>query len=347
MTANRPRTVRGARFGAPLLAATLALSAVDGGTAFAQVATRVESVSITVGQMDRALRFYTDVLPFEVVGDTEVAGDGYARLFGVFGTRARIVRLKLGAEHLELIDFLAPEGRPVPADSRSNDRWFQHVAIVVGDLDRAYAHLRRHGVAHASAGPQVLPAWNPAAGGIGAFYFRDPDGNHLEIIEFPPGKGDPRWQDDDRLFLGIDHTAIVVRDTEASLKFWRDVLGFGVTGESENYGPEQERLNNVFGARLRITGLKSAGPGIGVEFLEYLAPSTGRPAPVDTAANDLWHWHVNLLTADGEGAAAAVRKGGFDWVSPGAIDGLDGALGFRTGALVRDPDGHGVLLRQN
>jgi catechol 2,3-dioxygenase-like lactoylglutathione lyase family enzyme len=37
-----------------------------------------------------------------------------------------------------------------------------------------------------------------------------------------------------RLFLGIDHTAIVVSDTEASLKFYRDVLGMTVAGESEN-----------------------------------------------------------------------------------------------------------------
>lgn len=34
-------------------------------------------------------------------------------------------------------------------------------------------------------------------------------------------------------------------------------------GESETYGREQEHLNNVFGARLRITSLHAqAGPGI-------------------------------------------------------------------------------------
>jgi catechol 2,3-dioxygenase-like lactoylglutathione lyase family enzyme len=57
------------------------------------------------------------------------------------------------------------------------------------------------------------------------------------------------------LFLGIDHTAIVVWDTEASVKFYRDLLGLHVAGESENYGTEQEHLNNVFGAHLRITAL--------------------------------------------------------------------------------------------
>ena len=95
------------------------------------------------------------------------------------------------------------------------------------------------------------------AGGIQAFYFKDPDGHALEILQFPEGKGDAKWhrlakQDQGKLFLGIDHTAIVVSDTDASLKFYRDALGMRVAGESENYGIEQERLNNVFGARPRM-----------------------------------------------------------------------------------------------
>src|SRR5439155_27365095 len=99
---------------------------------------------------------------------------------------------------------------------------------------------------------------------IRAFYFRDPDGQPLEILQFPPGKRDPKFQrPSGRLFLGIDHTALVTGDTEACLGFYRDVLGLEVKGESENYGIEQEHLNGVFGARLRITALRAAhGPGI-------------------------------------------------------------------------------------
>jgi catechol 2,3-dioxygenase-like lactoylglutathione lyase family enzyme len=92
---------------------------------------RVDSIGITVSDMDRALAFYTGVLPFQVVFEVEVHGDAYEHLFGVFGMRARIVRLRLGDEQIELIDYLAPEGRPNPVDSRSNDEWFQHVAIIV------------------------------------------------------------------------------------------------------------------------------------------------------------------------------------------------------------------------
>jgi catechol 2,3-dioxygenase-like lactoylglutathione lyase family enzyme len=190
-------------------------------------------------------------------------------------------------------------------------------------------------VEHASPGPQTLPDWNQNAGGIRAFYFKDPDGHPLEVLWFPPGKGDARWHaPTDRLFLGIDHTAIVVDDTERSLAFWRDALGLRVVGGSENFGIEQERLNNVFGARLRITTLRGAS-GPGVELLEYLAPAGGRPAPDDARANDLWYWQTTVRVDDVEATHARVRAGRFGMVSPGAVAGA---------ATVRDPDGHAAVL---
>ena len=145
------------------------------------VATGVESVGVTVSDLDRSVDFYTDVLSFKKISEREVDGEPWERLYGVFGLRMRTARLQLGDEYLELMQFLAPEGRPLPVDSRSNDHWFQHVAIIVSDMDRAYAHLRKHKVRHASSGPQRLPDWNRNAGGIRAFYFRDPDGHALEI----------------------------------------------------------------------------------------------------------------------------------------------------------------------
>jgi catechol 2,3-dioxygenase-like lactoylglutathione lyase family enzyme len=265
---------------------------------------------------------------------------------GVFGLRLRVARLHLGDEHLELQQFLAPRGRPAPVDARSNDRWFQHVAIIVSDMDKAYQRLRKFKVEHASSGPQLLPAWNPNAGGISAFYFRDPDGNVLEILHFPDGKGLPKWhQATDRLFLGIDHTAIVVADTEASLRLYRDLLGLKVVGGAENFGTEQEHLNNVFGARLKITALRAAN-GFGVEFLEYLAPRTGRPSPLDTQANDRWWGQINLVAPALDAHLEALRAGQHALVSPGAVDLPSPDLRARRGALAKDSDGHGLMFRQ-
>ena len=193
--------------------------------------------------------------------------------------------------------------------------------------------------------PQRLPDWNPNAGGIKAFYFRDPDGNHLEILEFPAGKGAPKWHapSGGKLFLGIDHTAIVVGDTAASLRFYRDVLGMKVGGTSENYGTEQEHLNNVFGAHLAITALR-APRGPGVEFLEYLAPRGGRPIPADTQANDDWYWQINLRAADPAAITRALSAGTGSLQSSGVTSTPDGALGFPSGVILKDPDGHASLI---
>src|SRR5438093_5405364 len=217
-----------------LLIAFLALCSISICAQSPQVA--VESIGMTVRVMDSSVEFYS-ALTFQKVSDVEVLGEEFEHLQGVFGARMRIVRMQLGNEYVDLTQYLAPPGRPIPADSRSNDLWFQHIAIVVRDMDQAFDKLRALKVQFVSTGPQTLPAAVKAAAGIKAFYFRDPDQHNLEIIYFPPGKGDPRWQEKtDKLFLGIDHTAIGISNTDASLKFYRDLLGLRKAGESEILG---------------------------------------------------------------------------------------------------------------
>jgi len=309
--------------------------------ATAPLAQEIVTVGMTVSDMDRSVAFFSDVLMFEKVSDVELAGGEHERLLGLFGVRMRVVRLRLGREQLELTEYLTPRGRPVPEDSRSNDRWFQHVAVIVSDMDAAYARLRRFRVEHASPEPQRLPDWNPNAGGIKAFYFKDPDGHPLEILQFPAGKGEARWQAAAPLFLGIDHTAIVVGDTDASLRFYRDALGLRVAGESTNYGAEQERLNNVFGARLRITALRAArGPGI--EFLEYQAPRNGRAA-VGIKANDLAHWETTVATGDEALALERFLMQRVMLVSPSVVR-FSPPSEFTRALLVQDPDGHALKV---
>jgi catechol 2,3-dioxygenase-like lactoylglutathione lyase family enzyme len=303
----------------------------------------VESVGMTVSDLDRAVDFYTRVLGFEKLSEVEVAGEAYEQLQGVFGLRMRIARLQLGDEIVELTQYLAPRGRPIPVDTRSNDRWFQHIAIIVRDMDEAYGWLREHKIQHASTGPQTIPVWNMGAAGIRAFYFNDPDGHVLEILSFPPDKGLAKWQAKDRLFLGIDHTAIVVGDTDASLQFYRDLLGFQVAGAGENYGTEQEHLNNVAGAHLRITSLRAAS-GPAIELLEYLNPRDGRPYPADLRANDLTHWQTRLLSPSADDLAGVLQSTSVPFVSPGVVTLPGDALGFGRGALARDPDGHAMQL---
>src|SRR5438874_5648164 len=339
---NVKRHFRG--FGRRTIALGLSLLLASLASAEQPLVDRVDTVSMTVGDIDRAVDFYSKVLTFEKVSDMEVAGETYEHLQGVFGLRMRLVRMRLGDEYIELAEYLAPKGRPIPVDARSNDRSFQHIAIIVSDMDKAYRWLRQNKVEHASSGPQRLPDWNKNAAGIQAFYFKDPDGHPLEILQFPPDKGAEKWhRASDKLFLGIDHTAIVVGDTESSLKFYRDLMGMRIAGESENYGTEQEHLNNVFGARLRITSLR-AGLGPGIELLEYLAPRDGSPFPADERANDIVHRQTEVVTSYVDAAIKQFSKASAKFVSFGVVSESDAELGFHKGFLVRDPDGHAILV---
>lgn len=240
----------------------------------------VTAVGFTVSDMDRSVSFYRDVLTFKPVSDVEVDGPEYDQFWGVFGVRARVVRMQLGEQQLELIEFLSPpDVRPIPVPSYSNDLWFQHFAIVVRDMEAAWAQLRKHHVRQISPRPQTIPISNAAAAGIKAIKFRDPDGHNLELLWFPDGKGNPIWKNGTQdLFLGIDHTAMTVRSTENSITFYRDLLGMTVAGGTLNMGPEQEHLDSLprdpragdrFGAqngaaRRGVLGVSAAGGGTAV-----------------------------------------------------------------------------------
>jgi catechol 2,3-dioxygenase-like lactoylglutathione lyase family enzyme len=305
----------------------------------------IAAVGFTVSDMDRSVAFYRDVLTFEPVSDVEVDGPEYDRLWGVFGVRARIVLMRLGEQQLELIEFLAPPDlRPIPVPSYSNDLWFQHFAIVVRDMEEAWARLRRHHVRQISPRPQTIPVSNAAAAGIKAIKFRDPDGHNLELLWFPQGKGNSLWKKPGRdLFLGIDHTAMTVRSTENSIALYRDLLGLTVAGGTVNMGMEQERLDSLPGARARVTGLTPKMSPLGVEFLEYERPVAGRPMPADSRPTDLWHWQTTLVVSDVE-AAAATLDGVVPFVSSGVVILPDRSLGFAKRLLVRDRDGHALQL---
>lgn len=314
-------------------------------TGLAQVL-KVDAVGITVSDLDRSLKFYTEVLGFEKISETEIQGGEYEKLHGLFGIRMRTAKLQLGEEFIELTDYLTSGGRSIPEDFKSNDLAFQHIAIVVSNMEKAYAQLRKFNIEHVSTGPQTLPQSIPEAAGIKAFYFHDPDKHKLELIWFPKDKGQPKWQlSNGKLFLGIDHTAISVSNTGNSLKFYQEILGIERKGDSWNKGNEQSHLNFVENASLHITGLRAAiGPGI--EFLEYLEPGPGKPYPADSKTDDLWHWQTILTAEDVDRLYHQFKTEGYTIISRQLTTQKDKNGKSSKSFIVRDRDGHAVLIRE-
>ncbi len=295
MLVARPKRARGTRALPGIFAFALALTI----PLSLRAAVEVTAIEMNVSDLPCAVAFYTGALQFKLVNADDSS-----------------TNLQLGEETL-ILRHRATKGRLIPRNLPTNDRSFQHIAIVVGDIDAACAQLQRHQVQIVSAGVQTLPDWNFDSARIRALYFRDPDGHFLELIQFPSNKGEPRWhRRDGALFRGIDHSAVVVTEMKRSLEFYRDKLGFSVIGNSFNYGGEQELLSGLDGARVRITSLRGAkGPGL--ELLQYETPGAVETLSKTSSPGDLSHWQVDLLTtrhevtreqSDPDGHAFVIEK---------------------------------------
>lgn len=226
----------------------------------------------------------------EALAGFYTAALGFSRAAGIrMAAGETVVSLRLGAQAVDLVGHAEP-GRPYPANVPGWSPLFQHIAIVVSDMVAASERLGAGpGWQPISlAGPERLPA---ASGGVTAFKFRDPEGHPLEFLAFPPGGVPKAWCGPDRgPCLGIDHSAISVVDTAASLAFYEE-LGFTVLSRSTNIGPEQARLDGLPDPRVTVTGLRPPGaPTPHVELLSYAGafPRAGLACgPHDIAATEM------------------------------------------------------------
>lgn len=300
---------------------------------------RIARLSLTTAEPARIADFYCGALGFERVASYDCKGEPFSELMGIGDAQARVAVLRLGREEVALLAFAEP-GRSYLPPSASNDPWFQHMAVVVSDMEAAYGRLLGRGdwSPISRNGPERLPA---ASGSVTAFKFRDGEGHPLELLAFPEGVAPPEWRRSDAVFLGVDHSAIVVADTVRSLGFYERLLGFEVHARSLNRGPEQESLDGLSGAVVEVTGLRLPGaPHPNLELLRYRT-SIGARLSEQLSSNDIAATRLEVEVEDLADAVAALRASGVAFVSPVAVR-LGGKL---WAALVRDPDGHQVLLR--
>jgi catechol 2,3-dioxygenase-like lactoylglutathione lyase family enzyme len=305
----------------------------------------VHSYVIPVSNLEKSEQFYRDLFGFEQLSQYELSGEHISKLTGVFPAHAKISRLKLGEQEIELVQYLSPStGRPVPVPSRSNDLWFEHLAIVVSDMTKAYQKIVAYHAQQVSPAPQTLPKYLKGAAGIQCFYFHDPDGHVLEIIHFPQGTGAPVWQQKtDRLFMGITHSAIGVSNTSKSVKFYRDLIGLQQMEGSINFGPEQERLTGVYGCKIIVTPL-GLGEEPHIELLDYRAPSNGLAYPKETYLNDLWAWQIRIEVDNLDELSERLDRAHIPLTSPGPVSFNPNLVGFSKAQIARDPDGHFITF---
>jgi catechol 2,3-dioxygenase-like lactoylglutathione lyase family enzyme len=303
---------------------------------------RIGRISFTTADADRLVAFYQRAFGFEAMEPEHYGGPGFAQLTGVEGAHARALPLRLGEETIELLAFALP-GTPYPADIGCDDPRFQHIAIVVADMETAYLRLCacEGWTAITRPAPQRLPG---SSGTVTAFKFRDPEGHPLELLAFPPDDVPPRWREAPHRqgpCLGIDHSAIVVSSTPPSVAFYRQALGFSVAGRSLNRGWEQEQLDAVPGAVVEVTALDPwAENSPHLELLCYRSSGPPRGAPAALCSNGIAATRSTLEVDDLPALEYALAAARIRFISAGTVALRDN----RPALLISDPDGHVLLL---
>ena len=239
-------------------------------------------ISLTSADADALASFYENGLGFVRTARTRVD----AALYGMGGSEALVITLALGQQLIELVQFDQP-GAPYPATHTSYDPWFQHIAIVVSDINAALQQLQAQTtpIPISLTGPVTLPA---SSGGVTAIKLRDPELHPFELLQFPAGAIPDAWVGivpaAGSYTLGIDHSAIVVSDVAASAAFY-GALGLSVTSNTTNQGAQQDSLDAVTGAVVEVVGMSPSQATPHVELLCYSAPAA--PAAIAVAANDV------------------------------------------------------------
>jgi catechol 2,3-dioxygenase-like lactoylglutathione lyase family enzyme len=142
--------------------------------------TSVNHTSFTVGDLDRSVSFYRDLLGMELISLAGRDPGFVERITGIPGANVQVAYLQAPGHRLELIQYLSPSGKKL--DLQTNNVGCAHVGFNVDDLPRMYAELKVKGVQFKSA-PQQVPA-GPNKGTL-AVYFMDPDGIPLELLQTP------------------------------------------------------------------------------------------------------------------------------------------------------------------
>ena len=138
----------------------------------------VRHIGIVVGDMERSLGFYRDLLGLKVFRVMDEAGDYLDKMLALSEVQVKTVKLAAdsGETLVELLAFASHQG-----GRHSKRRIYSigptHIAFTVDNLDSLYQRLMQAGLSFYSP-PQRSPD-----GYAKVAFCEDPDGTPIELVE--------------------------------------------------------------------------------------------------------------------------------------------------------------------
>jgi catechol 2,3-dioxygenase-like lactoylglutathione lyase family enzyme len=137
-------------------------------------------LGVVVSDVEKAAKFYTEVLGFTKVGGFDVsnklAGETGLTDYKPFQVQVFALGKEPTATKLKIMEIPGDGSKPVDNQYIGSSLGFSYLTVLVADLDKAMERLKRNGVA------PVKPPYRLGNDNSHLILVKDPDGNIIELI---------------------------------------------------------------------------------------------------------------------------------------------------------------------